>query len=145
MLDGQNCEKITYIPHTDNYTGYRMTLQENIVKYRQIKGLSQMQLAKICGLDRSTICEIEREKDHNIKLETLKKLMAVMDDELLLDDYCKFILNQQEEVKKLIDRFGKVFLCNTLKVHKSTLERWESGKYQVKREVFDKINRYYLK
>ena len=71
--------------------------------------------------------------------------MAVIDHELLLDDYCKFILNQQEEIKKLIDRFGKVFLCNTLKVHRSTLERWESGKYQVKREIFEKIKKYYLK
>ena len=118
----KNAKKITHIPYTDNYAVYGMTLKENIVKYREIKGLSQMQLAKICGLDRSTIY-----------------------DELLLDDYCKFILNQQEEIKKLIDRFGKVFLCNTLKVHRSTLERWESGKYQVKREVFEKIKRYYLK
>ena len=141
----KTAKKITHIPHTDNYTGYGMTLQENIVKYRQIKGLSQMKLAKICGLDRNTIYVIERKADHNIKLETLKKLMAVIDHELLLDDYCKFILNQQEEIKKLIDRFGKMFLCNTLKVHRSTLERWESGKYQVKREIFEKINRYYLK
>ena len=138
----KTAKKITYI---HNYIEYGITLQENVVKYREIKGLSQIQLAKICGLDRSTICEIERKKDHNIKLETLKKLMAVMDDELLLDDYCKFILNQKEEIKKLIDRFGKVFLCNTLKVHRSTLERWESGKYQVKREIFEKIKRYYLK
>ncbi|WP_195517359.1 helix-turn-helix transcriptional regulator [uncultured Clostridium sp.] len=65
-----------------------------MAKYREIKGLRQIQLAKICGLDRSTICEVERKKDHNIKLETLKKLMAVMSDKLLLNDYCKFILNQ---------------------------------------------------
>ena len=141
----KTAKKITHIPYTDNYTVYGMTLKENIVKYRQTKGLSQVQLAKICGLDRSTIYEIERKVDHNIKLETLKKLMAVMDHEILLDDYCKFILNQQEEIKKLIDKFGKVFLCNTLKVHRSTLERWESGKYQVKRDIFEKIKRYYLK
>ena len=66
----KTAKKITHIPHTDNYTGYGMTLQENIVKYRQIKGLSQIQLAKICGLDRNTIYEIERKTDHNIKLET---------------------------------------------------------------------------
>ena len=87
------------------------------------KGFKPNSVIKVCGLDRSTICEVERKKDHNIKLETLKKLMAAMDDKLLLDDYCKFILNQQEEIKKLIDKFGKVFLCNTLKVHRSTLER----------------------
>ena len=66
----KTAKKITHIPYTDNYTGYGMTLQENIVKYRQIKGLSQIQLAKICGLDRNTIYEIERKTDHNIKLET---------------------------------------------------------------------------
>ena len=66
----KTAKKITHIPYTYNYTGYGMTLQENIVKYRQIKGLSQIQLAKICGLDRNTIYEIERKTDHNIKLET---------------------------------------------------------------------------
>lgn len=71
--------------------------------------------------------------------------MVVMDNGLLVEDYCKFILNQKEEIKKLIDRFGKVFLCNTLNIHRSTLERWESGNYQIKREFFAKIKRYYMK
>ena len=114
-------------------------LQYNIRKYREIKGLSQIQLAEISRLDRSTIAEIERKGNHNIKVETLRKLMEVTDDEKLLDDYCRFILNQKEEIKKLIDKFGKEFLCNTLGIHRSTLERWGSGKYQVKREMFEKI------
>ena len=118
---------------------YKNNLQYNIRKYRKIKGLSQIQLGKISGLDISTIAEIERKSDHNIKVETLKKLMEVIDDEKLLDDYCRFILNQEKEVKELIDKFGKEYLCNTLGVHRSTLERWESGKYQVKREMFQVI------
>ena len=123
----------------DNNTVYSDSFQENIRKYRQIKGLSQIKLGKISGLDRSTIAEIERKRDHNIKVEALKKLMEVIDDEKLLDDYCRFILNQKEQIKKLIDKFGKEYLCNTLGIHRSTLERWGSGKYQVKREIFEKI------
>ena len=123
----------------DNNIVYTDSFQENIRKYREIKGLSQIQLGKISGLDRGTIAEIERKSNHNIKVETLKKLMEVIDDENLLDDYCRFILNQKEEIKKLIDKFGKEYLCNTLRIHRSTLERWGSGKYQVKREVFEKI------
>ncbi len=127
------------IINMDNNTVYSDSFQKNIRKYREIKGLSQIQLGEISGLDRSTIAEIERKRDHNIKVETLKKLMEVIEDEKLLDDYCRFILNQKEEIKRLIDKFGKEYLCNTLGVHRSTLERWGSGKYQVKREIFEKI------
>lgn len=133
------------ITDMDSNKIYKNNLQYNIRKYREIKGLSQIQLAKISGLDKSTINEIESKNDHNIKLDTLEKLMRIFQNENLLDDYCRFILNQKEEVKKLIDKLGKEFLCNTLGVHRSTLERWGSGKYQVKREVFEKIKKYYLK
>lgn len=40
--------------------------------------------------------------------------MEVINDEKLFDDYCIIILNQWEEIKKLIDKFGNEFLCNTL-------------------------------
>lgn len=127
------------ITNMDNNKIYKNNLQYNIRKYREIKGLSQIQLAEISKLDRGTINDIERKSNHNIKVDTLRKLMEVFEDENLLDDYCRFILNQKEEVKKLIDKFGKEFLCNTLGVHRSTLERWGSGKYQVKREMFENI------
>lgn len=127
------------ITDMDSNKIYKNNLQYNIRKYREIKGLSQIQLAEVSGLDKSTIAEIERKSDHNIKLETLEKLMVVLGDENLLDDYCRFILNQEKEVKELIDKFGKEYLCNTLGVHRSTVERWGSGKYQVKREMFQVI------
>lgn len=132
----KTAKKITKM---DSNKIYKNNLQYNIRKYREIKGLSQIQLAKVSGLDRSTIDDIERKNNHNIKLDTLEKLMVVFGNENLLDDYCRFILNQEEEIKKLIDKFGKEFLCNTLEVHRSTLERWGSGKYQVKKEMFEKI------
>lgn len=127
------------ITDMDSNKIYKNNLQYNIRKYREIKGLSQIQLAEISRLDRNTIAEIERKSDHNLKVDTLKKLMEVIDDEKLLDDYCRFTLNQEKEVKELIDKFGKEYLCNTLGVHRSTLERWGSGKYQVKRDIFDKV------
>ena len=111
------------ITNMDNYIIYNGSFQENIKKYREIKGLIQIKLAKISGLDKGTIAEIERKSDHNIKLETLKKLMEVFRDENLLDNYCRFILNQEKEIKGLIDKFGKEYLCNTLGVHRSILDR----------------------
>ena len=123
----------------ENYNIELMDTPERVKLCREIKGLSQIQLADISSLDRSTINEIEINRNHNLKLETLRKLMAVLDNEILLDDYCKFILNQQDVIQGLINKFGKEYLCNTLGVHRSTLERWGSGKYQVKRKMFEKI------
>ena len=132
----KTAKKITNI---EKYRDINGNILERIKITRKIKGLSQIQLANISGLDKSTINQIETNNNHNIKLETLKKLMTVLDNEILLDDYCKFILNQKEVIQKLINKFGKEYLCNTLGVHRSTLERWREGKYQIKREVFEKL------
>ena len=87
------------ITDIEEYRIVNKELLERIKIARKIKGLSQIQLAKISGLDRSSINEIERNPNHNIKLDTLRKLMTVLDNEILLDDYCKFILNQQEVIQ----------------------------------------------
>lgn len=135
----QTANNFIKIEDIENYNMNLMDMPERVKLCRKIKGLSQIQLAEVSGLDRSTINEIERNINHDIKLETLKKLMVVLDNEILLDDYCKFIINQQEVIQNLINKFGKEYLCNTLGIHRSTLERWGSGKYQVKRKVFEKI------
>ena len=135
----QYAKNIIKFEDIENYNIDLMDIPERVKLCRKIKGLTQIQLANISGLDKSTINEIERNSKHNIKLDTLRKLMMVLDNKILLDDYCKFILNQQEVVQELINKFGKEYLCNTLGVHRSTLERWGNGKYQVKREVFEKI------
>mgnify|MGYP000189812021 CR=1 FL=1 len=135
----ETAKNIIKIEDIENYNIELTNIPERVKLCRKIKGLSQMQLANISGLDRSTINEIEMNHNHNIKLETLIKLMRVLDNEILLDEYCKFILNQKEVIKNLIYKFGKEYLCNILGVHRSTLERWGSGKYKVKRRVFEKI------
>lgn len=135
----QTAKNLIKIEDIENYKIEFMDMPERVKICRKIKGLSQIQLADISSLDRSTINEIEMNPNHNIKLETLRKLMTVLDNEILLDDYSKFIINQQEVIQNLIDKFGKEYLCNILGVHRSTLERWGSGKYQVKRRVFEKI------
>lgn len=137
----RTAKNIIKIEDIEKYTKGIASISERVKMCRKIKGLSQIQLAEISGLDKSTINQIEVNNNHNIKLETLKKLMRVLDNEILLDDYCKFILNQKEVIQKLIDKFGKEYLCNTLGVHRSTLERWRDEKYQIKREVFQEIKR----
>ena len=135
----QTAKNIIKFEDIENYNIELINIPERVKLCREIKGLSQIQLADISGLYKSTINEIERNTNHNIKLDTLRKLMTVLDNEILLDDYCKFIINQQEVIQNLIDKFGKEYLCNISGVHRSTLERWGSGKYQVKRRVFEKI------
>lgn len=122
-----------------NNTVYSGDFSNDIAKYRKIKDLSQKEFAKFVGVHSSTINSIENDREHKIKVETVKKILEVIEDENILDDYCRFILNQKAEMEKLIQQYGKYYICNTLAVHRSTLERWGRGKYQITREIFRKI------
>lgn len=108
-------------------------------KAKMLKGLTQDQLAKATGLNRGTISELEAGYRENITRETLVKLLSVLDKDLICDDYLNFILNQEEHIKTLINSYGLTSLCTLLHVHRSTIERWRDGKYQIKREMYNKI------
>lgn len=55
----------------------RATLAENIKAFRSQKGLSQEDLAELCGLHRTYIGSVERQ-ERNVTLSTLEVLSAAL-------------------------------------------------------------------
>lgn len=112
------------------------TLAQRLKKAKLLKGLTQEQLALNTGLSRSTINELEAGYRDNITRDTLLKLISVLDPQIICDDYLNYILTQEDNINALISLYGKTELCNLLKVHRCTLERWANGKYQLPKDKF---------
>ena len=55
----------------------RATLAENIKAFRSQKGLSQEELAELCGLHRTYIGSVERQ-ERNVTLSTLEALSVAL-------------------------------------------------------------------
>lgn len=115
------------------------TFSQRLSKAKSIADYSQRTLSKVTGLSLSTISELEAGYRDNISKDTLNKLLTVLDKNILCDDYCNFILNQESEVKKILHVYNINTLSNLLKVHRSTIERWCSGKYQISRTQYELI------
>lgn len=115
------------------------TLAERFKKAKLIKGINQKQLSKLTNLDRSTICEIERGSRDNISRDTLLKLIKVLDKDILCDDYLLFILNQEQNITLLVEKYGINKLCDILKSHHSSIYRWKILKYQIPKSKFEII------
>ena len=109
------------------------TFAQRLKKAKLMAGFSQRTLAAATELSLSTINELEAGYRDCISRDTLIKLLRVLDKDLLCDDYCLFILEQEKNVQELIEKYGIRNICDSLKVHRSTLERWKSFKYQVNR------------
>lgn len=112
------------------------TLAERLKKAKLIGGFSQKTLAESANLSLSTINELEAGYRDNIKRYTLTKLLRVLDMEILCDDYCNYILNQENEIEKLLHIYSINKLSDLLNVHRSTIERWSCGKYQISRNQY---------
>lgn len=115
------------------------TFAQRLSKAKNIASLSQRTLSEATGLSRSTINELEAGYRDNITKNTLLKLLTVLDKEILCDEYCNFILNQENEIKKLIDLYSIKNLSNLLHLHRSIIEKWRDGKYQVSRKQYNNI------
>lgn len=115
------------------------TFAQRLSKAKIIAGFSQRTLSEATGLSQSTINELEAGYRDNITKDTLLKLISVLDKEILCDGYCNFILNQENEIKKLIDICSIKNLSNLLHLHRSTIEKWRDGKYQVSRKQYNEI------
>lgn len=117
------------------------TFAERLKKAKMLKGLTQEQLALATGLSRSTISDLEAGYRDNITRDTLVKLISVLDRNLICDDYLTYLLDQEKNISKLITTYGMPTLCAKLGFHRSTIERWRDGKYQLKKEQYTLITK----
>lgn len=105
--------------------------------------MSQEQLASATNLSRSTINDLECGYREEISLDTLQKLLTVLDKKILCDDYCLFILNQREKMAELMTKYTVKELSTKLQVDRTTIYKYKDCKSQIKRETFKKIDKYF--
>ncbi len=115
------------------------TFANRITKARLYAGISQKELSNLTGLSRSTINELEAGYRDDISKDTLLKLLSILNYNILCDNYCKFILNQKQNMQLLIKKYTINELSSQLNINRSTIERWRDCKYQVKRVMYNKI------
>lgn len=99
--------------------------------------MSQQQLADKLVLSKSTINDLENHNRYDINIKTLNKFLTIFNEEFLLDDYTRFILNQEYEFDKF--KNIRLYICRNLKIHRSTYERYEKGLLRVKYNTYKKI------
>lgn len=112
------------------------TLSQRITKAKLILDISQNELAIKTGLSRSTINELEAGYRDTISIDTLKKLITVLDQNIILDDYLKYILDQKNNIKALISIYGVFKLSKLLNCHRSTIQRYRDEIYQLPKSKF---------
>lgn len=114
------------------------TLADRIKKAKLILDITQEELAEKTGLSRHTICELEAGYRDNILVDTIEKLISVLDPNIILDDYLKFILNQELNMKSLVSKYGKNKILEVLNCHRSTLDRYLNNSTKLPK------NKYYI-
>ena len=114
------------------------TLHDRYQKAKLLSGFTQKELCKLTGLSQSTINDFGK-KDFTVS--TLKKLLTILNKNILCDDYCNFILNQGYNMKKLINKYGIKKLSALLCVHRSTIERYRDEKYQIKISMYKRLEK----
>lgn len=112
-------------------------------KAKLYANMSQEQLASATNLSRSTINDLECGYREEISLDTLQKLLTVLDKKILCDDYCLFILNQREKMAELMTKYTVKELSTKLQVDRTTIYKYKDCKTQIKRETFKKIDKYF--
>lgn len=117
------------------------TFPERLRKARYIKGLNKTDLAKLSGVSRPTIVALEQGYRKSIEKITLLNFLKVLDKDLLCDEYCLYILNQKNNIKKLLVDYNIEYLSKHLKTKKSVIEKWIDENFQISRWQFDLIKK----
>ncbi|ETJ21063.1 hypothetical protein Q604_UNBC18358G0009 [human gut metagenome] len=112
---------------------------QRLKKARVTAGISQRQLAEATHLCRDTINDYETGYLDSISKESLTKLLTVLDKNILCDDYCIFILNQADNINKLLNTYTFKKLSELLEVHTTTIGHWLHNKFQISRKQYEKI------
>ncbi len=116
------------------------TFAERFKKARTLSGLSQEELSEKTGVSKSTVNEIEAGYRNTLTIDTIKKLTTVLDENILLDDYHRFVLYEQKSfMESLLHKYGITKLCDRLKSHHSSVYRWIKGEYQITRAKYELV------
>lgn len=115
------------------------TLVGRLKKAKLMAGITQKELAKLTRLSESTINELEAGYRDTININTLKKLLSVLDPNIILDDYLSYILNQDNNIERLINKYGVNRICELLQCHRNIIERYRDSKYQLPRNRYEKL------
>lgn len=115
------------------------TLAQRITKAKLLLDIDQHELSKQTGLSKSTISELEGGYRSNISRDTLIKLLSVLDPNIILDEYLTYVLNQEYNIKHLINKHGISKLTKLLHCHRSSIERYRDGIYQLPKNKFNII------
>lgn len=87
-----------------------MNIGENIKKYRKQKGLTQVELADMCGLSRNAICKYEKnEREPNFKIVEL--ICSSLDISITnLIESNKDNTNSIKNINEVIENIEKIIL-----------------------------------
>lgn len=120
------------------------TMAERFLAARIKAKLTPLQLHEKSGVSCHCFRDIELGVRDSIHITNLKKLLKVLDEEILLDEYLRFILYKQEDCfKKLLGKYDESELSGKFKCKTSTIRSWACGRYRIKRSTFEILKKEY--
>lgn len=125
------------------------TIAEKLRYYREKENLTQDDIANYVGISRVTYCRYEKgvnKYPFKVMLMLAERFEVDLDE--LLDDYRKFIYNQQgekiKEIRKDLGGIKRYELSSILDVNDNVIKRCEEDKSYLTRDVYDRLmNLYY--
>ena len=125
------------------------TIAEKLRYYREKENLTQDDIANYVGISRVTYCRYEKgvnKYPFKVMLMLAERFEVDLDE--LLDDYHKFIYNQQgekiKEIRKDLGGIKRYELSSILDVNDNVIKRCEEDKSYLTRDVYDRLmNLYY--
>lgn len=92
--------------------GVKMTIGENIRKYRKEKGLTQKALGKLCGINEANIRKYEINPNITPQLKTIEKIADALEvtitDLMGMSEYLDEVKNEIHQTTNFLDYLGSL-------------------------------------
>lgn len=115
------------------------TLSDRFKKAVMYAGMSRTKLSNLLGISESVLGDYSSGHQTVISKSTLDKLITVLDRNILCDDYLNFLLNQSEEVSKLLEKYGPTKLQELTGIHSATFYKWKFNKGNIRIKNYNKL------
>lgn len=121
------------------------TVADKLRYYRYKKSLLQRDVARHIGIDRGTYARYE-ETDDFIPIDNLIKiaeLFEIAPQELLLDDYSRFLFEGQgKQIRAIRKSMGMTQneFGSLIGVHGGTVKKWEAERVQIQRATYERLS-----